>query len=185
MSLNAFQKMSVVGVEDGSFQKGIVEKALLAAVLLEGLKIKKVKITKICVDGLDATEKLSRILNKWKFDAVMLAGVSFAGFNIIDPTAIYGKSKKPIVIISRTKPDNKAVKRALQRHFEDWMDRWGVFEKLGEIHEITTLSAQSPVYFEVIGAEAKWAAKFIKAFSVCGRIPEPVRIARLIARGLS
>ena len=52
MSLNAFQKMSVVGVEDGSFQKGIVEKALLAAVLLEGLKIKKVKITKICVDGL-------------------------------------------------------------------------------------------------------------------------------------
>jgi len=48
----------VVGVEDGSFQKAITTKALLAAVLFKGLKIESVQIMKITVDGLDATRKL-------------------------------------------------------------------------------------------------------------------------------
>lgn len=185
MSLDAFREISVVGVEDGSFQKGVTEKTLLTTVLFEGLKIEKVKITEIVVDGLDATEKLSLILGEWKFDAVMLAGVSFAGFNVIDPKVIYRDFQKPVIVISRTKPDNKAVKQALQRHFEDWRLRWSVFEKLGIIHETTILTTEPPVYFEVVGADAEWTVKIIKALSVCGRIPEPVRVARLIARGLS
>jgi len=89
------------------------------AVLLRGSKIEHAKACKITVDGLDATEKLIEILNGWDFDAVLLAGVSFAGFNVIDPMAIHEKFREPTIIISRTKPDNKAVKRALQRHFED------------------------------------------------------------------
>jgi len=80
--------MLTVGVEDGSFQKGITREALLAAVLLREANIKSVKVIKITVDGLDATEKLSEVLKKWDFTAVMLAGVSFAGFNLINPTII-------------------------------------------------------------------------------------------------
>jgi len=52
----------VVGVEDGSFHKGITPKALLAAVLFKGLKIESVQIMKITVDGLDATQKLVKTL---------------------------------------------------------------------------------------------------------------------------
>jgi hypothetical protein len=66
----------VVGVEDGSFQKGITPQALLAAVLLKELQIERVQIMKIAVDGLDATQKLVKTLRGWKFRAVMLAGVS-------------------------------------------------------------------------------------------------------------
>jgi endonuclease V-like protein UPF0215 family len=47
----------VVGVEDGSFKKGITPKALLVAVLFKELKIESVQIMKITVDGLDATPK--------------------------------------------------------------------------------------------------------------------------------
>jgi len=185
MNKNAFQRMRVVGVEDGSFQKGIDHEALLAAVLLKGLEIESVKLVKIAVDGLDATEKFVKILRAWKFEAVMLAGVSFAGFNLINPTTLYEEFEKPVVIISRSKPNNKAVKRALQRHFGDWQVRWSIFEKLGLIHRITVLPGEPPVYVETLGADIPWASSLIKALSVCGRIPEPIRVARLIARGLS
>jgi endonuclease V-like protein UPF0215 family len=126
MSRSAFRNPPVVGVEDGSFQKGITTKALLAAVLFKGLKIESAQITKITVDGLDATQKLVKTLRAWTFRAVILGGVSFAGFNVIDPTTVYEEFGKPVIIISRTKPDNKAVKRALHCHFEEWQIRWAL-----------------------------------------------------------
>ncbi|MEM2994623.1 MAG: DUF99 family protein [Candidatus Bathyarchaeia archaeon] len=177
--------MRVVGVEDGSFHKGRTRKALLASVLLRDAEIEGVKIVKITVDGWDATEKFAETLAEWKFDAVMLAGVSFAGFNLIDPTIIYREFKTPVIVVSRTKPNNRRVKRALQKHFEGWEMRWKVFQKLGVIHEVFTLAGEAPLYFEVVGASVKWASNLIQALSFCGRIPEPIRVARLIARGLS
>lgn len=113
MSRNALRNMPVIGVEDERFQKGVTRRAVLVAVLLKGLEIEDVKSTKIMVDGFYATEKLAEVLNAWKFAAVILSGVSFAGFNLIDPTVIHEKFKKPAIIISRTKPNNRAVKSAL------------------------------------------------------------------------
>jgi endonuclease V-like protein UPF0215 family len=177
--------MLIVGVEDGSFQKGITRETLLAAVLLRQANIEKVKVVKITVDGLDATKKLADALKGWEFNAIMLAGVSFAGFNLIDPTIIYKMFKKPVIILSRTKPDNRAVKRALKRHFKDWEMRWKVFQKLGPVHKIVTKSGEAPLYIEIVGSNAQWASKVIRPLCVCGRVPEPLRAARLIARGLS
>ncbi|MEM3443072.1 MAG: DUF99 family protein [Candidatus Bathyarchaeia archaeon] len=185
MSRNVFHDLQVVGVEDGSFQKGLSKNALLVLVLFHGLELKDIKVTKITVDGLDATKKFGKVLSHWNFDVVTLAGVSFAGFNIIDPTIINKKFGKPIIVVSRTKPNNDAVKRALQRHFEDWKIRWKTFENLGTAHELATKAGRPPVYIEVVGAEVDWAFKIIKALSVCSRVPEPLRVARLIARGLS
>jgi hypothetical protein len=185
MRRNAFQNLPIVGVEDGSFQKGTTQRAILAVVLFKGLKIENVKITKIAVDGLDATEKLARVLNEWKFAAVMLAGVSFAGFNVIDPTAIHEKFEQPVIIVTRTKPDNETVHRALKMHFKDWRIRWKVFEKSGSFHKVIVLADEPPVYVETIGADVKWACNLVQSLSVCCRVPEPIRVARLIARGLS
>ena len=184
MSQNAFRNKRVVGVEEGSFQKGITPRTPLAVVLFKGLKIESVKIARIVVDGLDATEKLGEILGGWEFDAVFLAGVSFAGFNVIDPMIIHEEFGNPVIIISRTKPNSKAVKRALERHFEDWQSRWSVLEKLGLGHKVAVSASEPPVYVETVGVRVGWAGKLVRAFSVCSRIPEPIRVARLIARGL-
>ncbi|MEM2936993.1 MAG: DUF99 family protein [Candidatus Bathyarchaeia archaeon] len=177
--------MRVVGVEDGSFKKGVTKNALVATVLLKGLEIKDVKFVKVKVDGLDATEKVVKALKKWDFEAVMLAGVSFAGFNLIDPTVLFNKFEKPVIVISRTKPDNKAVRRALLRHFKDWQIRWKVLKKLGPFQKVNVLAEEPPLYIETIGADAQWAKCLIKSLAACGRVPEPIRVARLIARGLS
>jgi len=189
MSLNVWQEFRVVGVEDGGFSRKLqgcgVQKALFVCVLLRGKWINDFQMDMITVDGLDATDKLTSMLRRWSFDAVMLAGVSFAGFNLVDPTIVFEEFNKPLIVISRTKPNNVTVKNALRRHFEDWRVRWSVFEKLGSVYEVVSMPAEAPVYVEVIGAELDWASKLIRATSVCCRVPEPIRVARLVARGLT
>ncbi|MEM3705210.1 MAG: DUF99 family protein [Candidatus Bathyarchaeia archaeon] len=175
----------MVGVEDGSFKKGITRKTKLVAVLFLETKIEDVHTTNVTVDGMDATEVLLNMVKGWSFGAVLLSGVSFAGFNIIDPTVIHERYGKPVVVISRAEPDNVAVKRALKRHFKDWEIRWSIFEKLGEVHKVQVIEDAEPVYIETIGETVEWAQALIQAFSFFGRIPEPLRVARLIARGIS
>lgn len=185
MSQDVFRSKRVVGVENGSFRKGVAEKALLVVVLFSELRIDAVKACTITVDGIDATEKLVALLKDWDFDALLLSGVSFAGFNVIDAETVSKRLNVPVIIICRTKPDNRSVKRALQRHFEDWKVRWTVFESLGKVHKITTLGGASPIYVETVRANIKWVYKLLNALAVCSRVPEPIRVARLIARGLS
>ena len=186
---NVWQEFRVVGVEDGGFfrvplRRG-VQKALLICVLFRGTGIDGLRVDKITVDGLDASDKLIGLLHGLSFDAVMLAGVSFAGFNLIDPTSVFETFHKPIVVISRTRPNNLAVKNALCQHFNDWQVRWSVFEKLGPIHEVISMPQEPPIYVEVIGADLSWANALIRASTAFCRIPEPIRVARLIAQGLT
>ena len=189
MSLDVWREFRVVGVEDGGFSRKLqgcgIQKALFVCVLLRGKRISDFQADTITVDGLDATERLASMLRRWSFDAVMLAGVSFAGFNLVDPTIVFEGFNRPVIVISRTKPNNIAVKNALRRHFEDWKIRWSVFEKLGAVNEIVSMPTEPPVYVEVVGAELDWASELIRATSVCCRVPEPVRVARLLARGLT
>ena len=189
MSLDVWREFHVVGVEDGSFYREAfncnAEETLLVCVLFRGRWIESFETDTIKVDGLDASNKLITMLNQWTFDAVMLAGVSFAGFNLVDPTLVFEEFGKPVIVMSRTKPDSIAVKNALLQHFEDWRVRWGVFEKLGPVHPIVSMPDEPPLYVEVVGATPNWAAKLIRASVACCRIPEPVRVARLIARGLT
>jgi len=142
----------VVGVEDGGFSREAdIQKALLVSVFLHGISIIDFQMTDIEVDGLDATEKFSYMLRRWSFDSVILAGVSYAGFNLIDPNVIFEAFGKPVIVVARTEPNSKAVKGALLRH----------------------------------GADLRWASNLVRRLSVCCRIPEPIRVARLIARGLT
>lgn len=185
MNRNAFQNMLIVGVEDGSFQKGLTQKAILVAVLFRGVAIEDIKIVKITVDGLDATKKLIETLDGWKFETLLLAGVSFAGFNLIDPTVINETFGKPVIIVSRKKPNNEAVKYALQKHFDDWRIRWKVFEQLGPVYKVEALRGETPIYIEPVGMSVQKACKILQILSIRSKIPEPLRVARLIAHGLS
>jgi len=188
MRPNIWQKFRVVGVEDGGFSRGSSNysgQTLLVCVLLQGMWIYNFSADTITVDGLDASDKLIAMLRQWSFDVVVLAGVSFAGFNLVDPTMVFEEFSKPVVVVSRTKPDNVAVKNALMQHFEDWRIRWGVFEKLGPVHKVVSMVGEPPLYLEVVDATADWAKKLIRASATCCRIPEPIRVARLIARGLT
>jgi endonuclease V-like protein UPF0215 family len=178
----------LLGVEDGSFEAFPVKtggQAYLCCVVMEGASIINVRLTKIHVDGLDATEALLGLGPFNDLEAIILGGVTFAGFNIIDPFKVNNETGVPVIVYSGSKPDNDAMLEALQRHFGDWRERWEVVKRLGRVHEATTFPGEPQIYFEVVGEEPSWAEEILRDAAMVSRIPEPVRAAGLIARGLS
>jgi endonuclease V-like protein UPF0215 family len=175
-----------VGVEDGGFeafkQGG---EAFLCAAGLTRDRVDWVKLEKITVDGRDATETLVKMLQGAEFDAVILGGVSFAGFNIIDPHAVQRAFGVPVIVYIGEKPDTEATLAALKAHFSDWEERWEPVTKLRDVYSANTKADAPPVYFEVAGCTREWAEETLKATASLTRTPEPVRVAGLIARGLT
>jgi len=181
-----------LGVEDGSFSPREFQrrgKALLCMVLMDGFCFQRVFFRHVEVDGLDATEKLIEVAEKCKpLTAILLGGVTFAGFNIIDPVEAYEKLQVPVIVCTDEKPDNQAVLNALTKHFKDWRERWRIFERLAEaspIYEVKLNPSENPVYMEVVGAELQEVLEKLKRITVRGRIPEPLRIADKIAKVVS
>lgn len=180
--------LHLAGVEDGSFEAFPRKKgglAVLCCAEMVGEKIEKVILSSVEVDGLDATEKLSRMLEGTRAEAVILGGITFAGFNIINPMVIHQETHIPIIICSRDEPDNDAMLAALRGHFKDWEDRWRIVESLGVVHKTVPKAGEPPLYFEVVGGSTRWAEDVLGSSAIVCRIPEPVRVARLIARGVS
>ena len=180
--------LRLFGVEDGSFFAFHREEpsyTFLCGVIVESDLVTAVRLARIRVDGFDATEKLLNLLDGVDADALLLGGITFGGFNMVDPRKIFQKSGIPVIIYSGTKPDNEEMLQALKNNFDDWQERWRIVEDLGPIHSATTYAGEPPVYFEVVGGSSEWAEEVLRRSALISRIPEPVRVAGLIARGLS
>jgi len=182
----------MLGVEDGSFDPQKLQrkgKTVLCGVLTHGFKVEDVFLRLIEVDGLDATEKLLDMTGKiGPLDVVLLGGVTFGGFNIIDPVAVNESLGVPVVVVTTERPDNEAVLSALKKHFEDWRLRYGVFERLASvspIYETKLNPRENPVFLEVVGMEFERALEILRRVTVRGRVPEPLRIANRVAKAVS
>ena len=180
--------MHLAGVEDGSFnafQRDVKSYSYLCLVEMLHDKIENVRLCSIEVDGLDATDKILKMLDGIHVESIILGGITFAGFNIIDPTKVFQETDIPVIIFSRKKPNNFSMLRALKKHFEDWELRWQIIKSLGDVHEFKPLIGEPSIYFEVIGRSVAWAERVLKSSALLCRIPEPVRVAGIIARGVS
>ena len=179
---------SSIGIEDGPFLPKRVggRRAPLVVVKLDGPHITGVRAGWIGVDGLDGTEQALKLLSSLsvKRRPILLAGVTFGGFNLIDPRRLQKRFTTPTIVVVGSRPDNRAVKRALLRHFPDWRDRWQVIRSLGPLRSVRTVTSESPIFYEAFGCPSNVARRILKSWAMVSRIPEPLRVAGLVARGL-
>jgi len=127
---------------------------------------------------------LLSLLKEFAYDAVMLSGVSFGGFNLVDLRLIVRTVRKPAIAVIGQKPDNRAVREALQKHFGDWRERWRAVRNAGPLYSCRPLRAEPKLYFEARGCSPAAAERIICSSSLISRLPEPVRVAGLLARGV-
>ena len=189
LSPNNSRFASCIGIEDGPFLRGRVEndQAPLVAVRLRGPHLLTVRAGRITVDGLDGTERALEMLRHFQITRktpILLAGVSFAGFNLIDPHVLHRTFSNPILIVTGSRPNNKAVKQALVRHFKDWRHRWRIISSLGTLHSVRTIPRENPLYYEAFGCQPVEARKILRSWALLSRFPEPLRVAGMVARGL-
>ncbi len=177
--------LRLVGVEDGSFEPFTTGAwAYLCAVRMLDLVVDEVRIGKAAVDGVEVTDTLLGMLHDLECEAVILGGVTFAGFNVVDAQKLSGALGVPVVIFSAVRPDSDSVLAALKAHFGDWEERWSPIERLGGVQEVETREGHPPVFFEVVGASPEWAADVLRGAVGLSRAPECVRVAGIVARGL-
>jgi endonuclease V-like protein UPF0215 family len=180
-------EIRVLGIDDGKFIPHTEGRVIVVGVVFRGgCWIDGVMHTRIAIDGLDATEKLASMINtsphRRQLRLVMLNGVTFAGFNLVDIKMLNSATGLPVVALTREKPDLEAIRQAL-KHLPDTDERWRIVLAAGEIHEVTCKG--SKLYMEMAGISLADALKIVELTSTRSCFPEPLRVAHLIASGIT
>lgn len=142
--------------------------------------------TDVDVDGLDATDKLTEIINstrhKQQLKVLMLDGITLGGFNIVDIKQLHEKTHLPVVVINRKHPNLADVEKAL-KNFKDYEKRWKMILNAGKIKSCS-LKNNKKVYYQSIGLTDEETEEIIQLSCINSQIPEALRVAHLIATAI-
>jgi len=181
-------EIRVLGIDDGVFtphSKELVD--VVGVVFRGGYWLDGFMHTRVQVDGMDATEKLAEMITRSphypQLRVVMLNGVTLAGFNIADIRELHEKVRLPIIAVTREKPDFEDIKKALQ-NLPETEERWKAIEKAGKMIRARTREGEEPIYAHVAGVSEETARLILRSTSTRSNIPEPLRVAHIIASGL-
>ena len=181
------EEIRIIGVDDGYFVKGKSKRTILVGAIMRGYKqLDGVLSTRITVDGWDVSENLVRMIKRSshykQLRVIMLNGITFAGFNTIDCEHVYKELGLPIIIVIRKKPDLSEFRKAML-NLRDGEERWKLVKKLEEPKPVVT--RHGTTYYQKYGISDEDAKALIQKTAVYSRIPEPVRVAHLIAMGVT
>jgi len=181
-------EIRIAGIDDASFDFSSKEVLVVCAVMRGRNILEGVLSTHVTKDGMDATDRIAEMVNNSKhreqIRVMMLDGITFAGFNIVDIDELYIKTEIPIIAITRKIPDLKSIKNAL-KNLDEAKKRWEIVKKTGALYEHRVSKGKNPIRFQMRGMSMKIAQDVIEKTIYRASVPEPIRIAHLIATGIS
>lgn len=167
----------VIGFDDAPFIRHAGGSVAIAGVVCAGTRFEGMVWGQVEQDGLDATDVIVRLLLGRKFlpqlHVLLLDGIAFGGFNIIDLPKLSEQLQLPCVAVMRRMPNLIAIEQAIHRlpHPEQ---RLQLLQRAGTIH------AQPPFFFQVCGACPNVIFSVLERLTDCGKVPEALRLAHLI-----
>lgn len=184
--MNVKKEIRILGIDDAPFTKGESKEVLVIGTIFRGGEsLDGILRTYITCDGNDATDKIVRMINESKhkpqLKVIMTDGIALGGFNILDVQEIFKKTGLPVIVVMRKYPDIEKIKSALMK-FEDWEERFLKLRKAGKIHKLEVGTKE--IYFQFTGLQKNEAEKILKLTLKRGLVPEPLRIAHLIATAI-
>jgi hypothetical protein len=157
------------------------EKSILAGVVQRGdLQIDGVGIASVTVGGMDATDAVIRLFEGMKredINVIILSGCIISLFNIIDMDRVFEEISIPIICVTYKESDG------LEGHimrFDDRENRMRVYKKLGQRVPIK-LHTGHEVFVRFNGMSERDATNLLNRFTTHGKLPEPIRISKIIA----
>lgn len=172
----------VIGFDDAPFDRAHRGDVLIVGAVYAGLRLDGVLSGKVRRDGANATRVVAEIVRDSRFypqiHAILLQGIAFAGFNVVDLHGLHALLGIPVVVVSRRKPDFAAIRRALLEHVRGGGRKLRLIERAGKAEPIAGL------YVQRAGIAPGDTEALIKRLAVHSTIPEPLRTAHLIAGGV-
>lgn len=178
-------EIRILGIDDSSL---LNEKVMIVGTVFRGGDwIDGVLRSEITRDGIDSTEVIVTMIKNSRhygqLRVIMLDGITYGGFNVVDIEELYRETGLPVIVVMRSCPDFEKIRSAL-RHFSDGEARWDIIKKAGKIEKLFTGRNGTPIYVQKAGIGAKSAEKIIRLTSIRSSIPEPLRVAHMIATGI-
>jgi len=132
------------------------------------------------VDGSDSTVNIARMINKCKFKSqlrcIFLNGIGVGGFNIIDLPKLSKLTKIPVIAVTRQYPDIPFIIKTLIN--------LKMSKKVKLITQLPPPTKVNDVYVQFINMDLDRAKQYLKLTTLHSYIPEPLRIAHIIAAGI-
>lgn len=176
------KEIRVIGIDDSPFNKFKDKKALVVGVVMRGGSwVDGILSAKVSVDGDDATKNIANMINSCKFrpqlQCIFLDGIAVAGFNVMDVKELSKKTKLPVIVIIRRVPDINNIKKTLIKIKKK--NKIKLIEKAGKIIQIDN------IFVQLAGIDLEHAREILKIVCTRSFVPEPLRLAHLIASGIS
>jgi endonuclease V-like protein UPF0215 family len=170
----------VLGIDDSPFKFNSRDVLVVGAFFRGGKSLEGVLSTHVRKDGNNATQKLVDMVNKSKFKAqiraILLDGIALGGFNVIDIHKLNYNTSIPVIVVMRHYPDKEKMFTALRMIKQD--KKIKLIEKAGEVYRI------NDIHIQVAGISVYNATRIVELTLGYAHIPEPLRIAHIIASGV-
>jgi len=174
----------VVGVDDAPFDRAHRGDVAVVGAVFSGLRLEGILASRVRRDGANATRALAAMIGGSKFRPqlrlVLLQGIALAGFNVVDIGALHRALGLPVLVVARRQPRLALVRRALlERGVPGGARKWALIERLGP------MEPAAGVWVQRAGLSLEQAAAAVTRLAVHGHVPEPLRVAHLVAGGVA
>ena len=135
------------------------------------------------VGGDDATEAIVRLyrkLHRADVNLLLLSGAVISYYNVVDVDALAAATGLPVICL--TYRESSGLEDSIRTRFaKDWPVKLSQYRRLGE-RSMLSLKTGKKIYVRLAGINEEDARKVVEKFTKQGALPEPVRVARLLAR---
>ena len=173
--------LRILGVAE-SFARDHPVSVIAGVVMRADLRIDGMAYDHATIGGDDATQSVNSIykkLNRKDINALLISGAVVSWFNVIDLQEVFRFVQRPIICL--TYEASLGLEKCIREHFPQSDEKLRRYKQLGN-REAVHLKTGHEVYVRAIGVTSEEARIVLNKFTRDGRIPEPVRVARLAAR---
>ncbi|WP_101476932.1 endonuclease dU [Candidatus Nitrosotalea bavarica] len=169
-----------------SFKQGDDFSRLAGVVIRRDFIIDGFVFGKCTIEGDDATDAILDMysrLNRDDISYIIISGLVISMYNIIDIKKIWETTKIPVIGV--TYEESRGIEDTIRHHFPNsYETKLEQYSKLGKRTEIT-LHTGYKLYLRNEGCLLEEAKKFLDLVTVQGSVPEPIKVAQLLAKASS
>ncbi|MEM1639264.1 MAG: DUF99 family protein [Desulfurococcaceae archaeon] len=151
---------------------------------VEFLVVRRIAWSTVNVDSNTSMSKIIELSKFFEGEVVILDGVTYAGFDVVDPDQVSDRTGKGVIVIQLYPLNLDKIKVALQKHFVDWRERYSVIEKT-YLKMIYYDTPWRTIKIYVRNIDLEKAFYILKNACLFSPVPEPLRIADKLASALS
>jgi uncharacterized protein len=174
--------LRVIGFDDVPWRHRLGNRVGLVGAVCAGTRFEGMVYGSVRRDGWRATLAVENLLLRSKFHPqihlVLLDGIAFGGFNVVDLPRLARTLQRPCVAVMRRLPDLAAMERAARR-LPRPAARLAILRRAGPIH------VSGPFVYQVHGADPRDTAAALRRLTDTGHVPEALRLAHLIGGAIA